>query len=139
MEKIKEQFRDIFPDIVADTKAFLKANGDKTIGEIKVSQLYGGMRGMPALICETSKLDPEEGIRFRGYSIPELQEKLPKYPGGEQPLPEGLFHLMLMKEVPTEAEARRRHRSGRQARWIRRCLGVRLRLLFRPASHRSRP
>ena len=78
MEKIKEQFRDIFPDIVADTKAFLKANGDKTIGEIKVRQLYGGMRGMPALICETSKLDPDEGIRFRGYSIPELQEKLPK-------------------------------------------------------------
>ena len=101
MEKIKEQFRDIFPDIVADTKAFLKANGDKTIGEIKVSQLYGGMRGMPALICETSKLDPDEGIRFRGFSIPELQEKLPKYPGGEQPLPEGLFHLMLMNEVPT--------------------------------------
>ena len=53
MEKIKEQFRDIFPDIVADTKAFLKANGDKTIGEIKVSQLYGGILGMPALICET--------------------------------------------------------------------------------------
>ncbi|HAR22507.1 MAG TPA: type I citrate synthase, partial [Cryomorphaceae bacterium] len=115
MEKIKEQFRDIFPDIVADTKAFLKANGDKTIGEIKVSQLYGGMRGMPALICETSKLDPEEGIRFRGYSIPELQEKLPKYPGGEQPLPEGLFHLMLMNEVPTEAEARRLSNN-----WVRR-------------------
>ena len=30
------------------------------------------------MIYETSLLDPEEGIRFRGYSIPELQEQLPK-------------------------------------------------------------
>ena len=44
------------------------------------------MRGMPALIYETSKLDPAEGIRFRGYSIPELNEVLPKYPPeGKQP------------------------------------------------------
>ena len=104
MDKIKEQFRDIFPGIVEDTKVFLKENADKTIGEIKVGQLYGGMRGMPALICETSKLDPEEGIRFRGFSIPELQQKLPKYPGGEQPLPEGLFHLMLMNELQLQMQ-----------------------------------
>ena len=58
------------------------------------------MRGMPALICETSKLDPEEGIRFRGYSIPELQEKLPKYVNGNEPLPEAMFYLMLMDELP---------------------------------------
>ena len=29
------------------------------------------------MVWETSLLDPEEGIRFRGHSIPELQEKLP--------------------------------------------------------------
>jgi citrate synthase len=29
-------------------------------------------------VTETSLLDAQEGIRFRGYSIPELQEKLPK-------------------------------------------------------------
>ena len=101
MDKIKEQFRDIFPGIVADTKAFLKENADKTIGEIKVGQLYGGMRGMPALICETSKLDPEEGIRFRGYSIPELQQKLPKYPGGEQP-PSAAGHVHAVHVAPGE-------------------------------------
>ena len=44
MDKIKEQFRDTFPGIVADTKAFLKENADKTIGEIKVGQLYGDAR-----------------------------------------------------------------------------------------------
>lgn len=36
--------------------------------------MYGGMRGIRGLVTETSLLDPEEGIRFRGYSIPECQE-----------------------------------------------------------------
>lgn len=29
--------------------------------------------GEQGLLWETSLLDPEEGIRFRGYTIPELQ------------------------------------------------------------------
>ena len=63
------------------------------------------MRGITGLVTETSLLDAQEGIRFRGYSIPELQEKLPKAPGGGEPLPEGLFYLMLVGELPTEEDA----------------------------------
>ncbi|MGZ5255372.1 MAG: citrate (Si)-synthase, partial [Flavitalea sp.] len=63
-----------------------------------------GMRGITGLVSETSLLDSQEGIRFRGFSIPELQEKLPKAPNGNEPLPEGLFYLMLMGELPTEAD-----------------------------------
>lgn len=43
--------------------------------------MYGGMRGIKGLVCETSVLDPDEGIRFRGLSIPECQKVLPKAPG----------------------------------------------------------
>ncbi|EDS31880.1 citrate synthase [Culex quinquefasciatus] len=42
--------------------------------------MYGGMRGIKGLVCETSVLDPDEGIRFRGLSIPECQKVLPKAP-----------------------------------------------------------
>ena len=66
--------------------------------------MYGGMRGIKGLVCETSVLDPEEGIRFRGYSIPECQKLLPKAKGGEEPLPEGLFWLLVTGDVPTEAQ-----------------------------------
>jgi citrate synthase len=62
------------------------------------------MRGITGLVTETSLLDAQEGIRFRGYSIPELQAKLPKAPGGSEPLPEGLFYLMMIGELPTEEE-----------------------------------
>ena len=67
-------------------------------------QMYGGMRGIKALVTETSVLDPEEGIRFRGYSIPECQKLLPSAPGGEEPLPEGLFWLLMTGEVPTKEQ-----------------------------------
>lgn len=55
---------------------------------------------MKGLVTETSVLDPEEGIRFRGYSIPECQDLLPRIPGGEEPLPEGLFWLLCTGDVP---------------------------------------
>ena len=59
------------------------------MGDVSVNMMYGGMRGIRGLVTETSVLDPDEGIRFRGYTIPECQELLPKAPGGEEPLPEG--------------------------------------------------
>jgi citrate synthase len=107
MDRIQEHFSHKIPTAKKEIKDFLSKFGNEVVGDIKVTQLYQGMRGMPTLICETSKLDPEEGIRFRGYSIPELQKLLPKYPGGEEPLPEGLFYLILMNELPTEDDVRR--------------------------------
>ena len=70
MSKIKEKFAGKIEGSIREVREFLAAHGDEKMGEITVRQLYSGMRGMPALIYETSKLDPAEGIRFRGYSIP---------------------------------------------------------------------
>lgn len=65
----------------------------------------GGMRGIPGLLWETSLLDADEGIRFRGHSIPDLQAKLPKAKAGGEPLPEGLLWLLLTGDVPTAQQA----------------------------------
>lgn len=78
-----------------------KQHGSKVIGEVTVDMVYGGMRGIKGLVWEGSVLDAEEGIRFRGYTIPECQKKLPKAEDGEQPLPEGLLHLLLTGEIPS--------------------------------------
>jgi citrate synthase len=98
----KERFKANADKVSAEIKELLKENGNKKIGEVVLSQIYQGMRGITGLVSETSLLDAQEGIRFRGYSIPELQQKLPKAQGCTEPLPEGLFHLMLMGELPTE-------------------------------------
>ena len=101
---IKEKFKDKADILNSEIKDILKEHGSKKIGEVTLSQIYSGMRGMTGLVTETSLLDPQEGIRFRGYSIPEIQQKLPKAPGCSEPLPEGLFYLMLLGELPNELD-----------------------------------
>ena len=101
---LKERFKKKADQLGAEIKDLLKEHGNKVIGEVQLSQIYQGMRGMTGLVTETSLLDAQEGIRFRGYTIPELREKLPRVPGGSEPLPEGLFYLMLIGELPTEED-----------------------------------
>lgn len=101
---IKDRFKAKSEAANAEIKGLLKEHGNKVIGEVTLSQVYQGMRGITGLVTETSLLDAQEGIRFRGYSIPELQDKLPKSPNGSEPLPEGLFYLMLLGELPTQAD-----------------------------------
>ena len=99
---IKDKFKAKSETVAAEIKTLLKEHGNKKIGEVTLSQIYQGMRGITGLVTETSLLDAQEGIRFRGYTIPELQQKLPKAPNGSEPLPEGLFYLMLVGDLPDE-------------------------------------
>ncbi|XP_015155773.1 citrate synthase, mitochondrial isoform X1 [Gallus gallus] len=98
---LKDVLASMIPKEQARIKSFRQQHGSTAIGQITVDMVYGGMRGMKGLIYETSVLDPDEGIRFRGFSIPECQKLLPKAAGGEEPLPEGLFWLLVTGEVPT--------------------------------------
>lgn len=104
MSYIKEKFKAKADELSAEVKDLLKNHGTKKLDEVTLAQAYQGMRGITGLVTETSLLDANEGIRFRGYSIPELREHLPKAAGGQEPLPEGLFYLMLIGELPTEAD-----------------------------------
>jgi citrate synthase len=104
MDLLKVKFKEKATALGAEIKAMLKEHGDTVIDQVTVSQAYGGMRDIKSMIWETSLLDAQEGIRFRGFTIPELQEKLPTG-RGKEPLPEGLFWLMLTGEIPTEEEA----------------------------------
>lgn len=104
MDPLKKKFSDKATALREEVRNMLKAHGDTAIDTVKLSQAYGGARGVKMMIWETSELDANEGIRFRGYSIPELRELLPKGPDGKEPRPEGLFWLMLVGEVPSEEE-----------------------------------
>ncbi len=104
MDILKEKFKNKALNIFKEYRQILKEFGDKKVDEVKLAQVFGGMRGVKSMIWETSHLDPIEGIRFRGHSIPELQKVLPKREGDDQPLPEGLFWLMLVDEIPSHEE-----------------------------------
>ena len=101
MGYVKDLFRVKADEQSKEIKSIIEQYGNKKIEDVTIAQVYQGMRGITGLVTETSLLDANEGIRFRGFSIPELREKLPKAEGGTEPLPEGLFYLMLIGEVPS--------------------------------------
>lgn len=83
----------------------LKENGNKVAGEVTIKQIYGGIRGVKALVTDISFVDPNHGIRFRGNTVPETIEKLPKPEGAEMPYVGGLYYLLMTGEFPTAEEA----------------------------------
>jgi citrate synthase len=78
--------------------------GDVVVDKVTVSQIIGGMRGIKSLITDISNLDPNEGIRYRGYTLNEVFDKLPKVKGCEMPYVEGLLYLLLTGDLPTVKE-----------------------------------
>ena len=104
MKNLKEKFERKIDLSRQRIKKLISEHGDRIIGEISLRQIYSGMRGMLSMVTETSKLDPNEGIRFRGYSLPEIQDVLPRAKDSNQPLPEGIFYLMLIGELPTNKD-----------------------------------
>jgi len=104
MDRLKEAFYVKSLELKNEMRQVLKEHGNRKMDEVRLQQIFGGMRGVKSMIWETSALDPVEGIRFRGYSIPDLKEKLPSAEGDSEPMPEGLFWLMLIGELPTKQD-----------------------------------
>lgn len=106
---IKEILKAQIPAKQEAMKKLKKDYGHLSLGEVTVDQCIGGGRDVKCMYYETSLLDAQEGIRFRGYSIPELQAKLPTFagPAGKgEPLPEALIWLLLTSEIPTVEQTR---------------------------------
>lgn len=106
---MKEVLKDQIPAKQEALKKLKKDYGHRSLGEVTVDQCIGGGRDVKCMYYETSLLDANEGIRFRGFSIPELQAKLPTFkgPAGQgEPTPEALLWLLLTAEVPTAEQAR---------------------------------
>lgn len=98
---LKDKMREVIPKQREFIKKFRMEHGKKQVGVVTVDNMYGGMRGIKGLIWEGSVLDPEEGIRFRGRTIPECQKLLPR--DGEM-LPEGIFYLLMTGEIPSKKQ-----------------------------------
>ena len=72
-DELKAAFAECLPKEQKRLKAIKTEHGSKELHSVNVGMVLGGMRGITGLLYETSLLDADEGIRFRGYTIPELQ------------------------------------------------------------------
>ena len=108
-QSLKDVLRDQIPIKQEAMKALKKEYGHRSLGEVTVDQCIGGSRDVKCMYYETSLLDAQEGIRIRGFSLPELQAKLPTFkgPAGQgEPVPEALIWLLLTSEIPTIEQTR---------------------------------
>ncbi len=104
MSNLKQKLSEKIKEHRPRTLKLMKEYGDVTVDEVTIAKLIGGMRSLKSLVTDISYLDPQEGIRYRGYTLPEVFERLPKPVGAEGPYVEGLFYLLLTGDIPTEAE-----------------------------------
>ena len=79
-DKIAEQL----PEWRSRYKALAKDFAEVVVDKVTIGQVVGGMRDIKSLVTDISYVDPAEGIRFRGKSIPEVLKALPK-PRGAAP------------------------------------------------------
>ncbi|MBA4376267.1 MAG: type I citrate synthase [Anaerolinea sp.] len=103
--KIEHRIASKLTEERARMQNLVKEHGKFSIAEVTVEQVYGGIRGVPIHVTDVSHVDPQEGLRLRGYAVPEALEKLPKSEHGEYPLAGGLYYLLMTGEIPTKQEA----------------------------------
>src|SRR5512147_1610430 len=101
--KLKEKIEAHRPRITKLNKEF----GEVIIDKVNIGQCIGGARDIRALVTDISYLDPQEGIRFRGKTIPETFDALKAHTvaGCEMPTVESFFYFLLTGDVPTKEEA----------------------------------
>ena len=104
MTALKEKLYKKIQEHRPRTTKLLKEFGNVKVGEVTIDQAIGGARGVRCLVTDISYLDPMEGIRFRGYTIPETMEALPKPEGKDYPYVEGFWYLLLTGDIPTMEE-----------------------------------
>jgi len=105
MSTLKETLKKKIDEHRPRTVRLLKEHGDVKISDVTIAQAIGGARGVKCLVTDVSYLDPYEGIRFRGRTIPETFAALPKVEGQDYPAVEGFFYYLMTGDIPTAAQA----------------------------------
>lgn len=104
MSSLKKKLAQKIQEHRPRTTKLLKEFGDVKVGEVTIDQVIGGARSVKCLVTDISYLDPMEGIRFRGHTIPETMAALPKPAGKDFPYVEGFWYLLLTGDIPTMEE-----------------------------------
>ena len=101
---LKQKMEEVIAVRQVEVKEFNKEHGKTKIGDVTVGAVIGGMRGLPGMLYETSKLHHIDGIEYRGYDLFKVRELAPKTVPGGQPIPEGVLWLLLTGSFPNEKE-----------------------------------
>ena len=94
MEGLTKKLAGLIEEKQLEIKEIIREYGDKQVSTVTLSQVFGGLRGVIGLFCDTSSVKPDEGVVVRGIKVNNLIDYLP----------EEVFYLLLTGELPTPAE-----------------------------------
>lgn len=94
MGKLHDRLAEQAPGLREKVHNVVAEHGTAVVSEVTVTQVFGGMRGVKGLVCDTSVVGPDEGLVVRGHPIGDLKNRLP----------EEIFYLLCTGELP-DAEA----------------------------------
>ena len=77
-----------------EIRKVIQDRGDEKVGDVTVSQLYGGMRGIKGLTCETSAVSADKGLIIRGNPLLDITHISP----------EEVFYLLLTGDLPDDGQ-----------------------------------
>ena len=89
---LRDKLAEIIPGLRKEANEVYSSGPNAVIGDVTTEQLFGGMRGIKSLICDTSEVGLDTGLIIRGIPILELVDKLP----------EEVFYLLLTGELPDD-------------------------------------
>ncbi|KAH0583957.1 hypothetical protein H2248_009540 [Termitomyces sp. 'cryptogamus'] len=110
-KSLRETLEEVIPAKQEQLKRLKTEHGQAVVGDVKVENIIGGMRGLKAMLWDASVLDANEGIRFHGLSISDCQKVLPPAPGGKEIIAESMLWLLLTGKVPTVEQTRQLSRE----------------------------
>lgn len=90
MGKLHDRLAELAPGLRERAHKIIEEHGTTVVSNVTITQLFGGMRGVRGLICDTSVVEPERGLLVRGTPIGDLKGRLP----------EEVFYLLCTGELP---------------------------------------
>src|SRR4030065_501030 len=104
-EALKKKLKEKIEAFRPRTTKLNKELAEIVIDKVTLGQCLGGARVIRSRVTTTSYLDPQEGIRFRGKTIPETFEALKAHTvaGADMPTVESFFYFLLTGDIPTKA------------------------------------
>ncbi|MCB0275781.1 MAG: citrate (Si)-synthase [Calditrichaeota bacterium] len=96
MASLKETLAEKIPVWRRETASLIRNHGQRVISEVTLEQIFKGLRGVLAIPCDTSYVDPEKGLLIRGVPVLDLIDRSP----------EEVFFLLCTGEFPDGAALR---------------------------------
>jgi citrate synthase len=90
MSRLLDMLREKIPGWRTEIREMVRDHGDAPLSAVTPARLLGGLRDVRAVRCDTSVVDPQEGLLIRGIPVRELADR-----GAEE-----LFFLMCIGERP---------------------------------------